>query len=143
MPLKVNLRAGERIIINGALISADSSIGLTIHNKVTLMLERQLVRPDEATTPARRIYYAIQNAYVADPEEQPGWLDQANRFIDDYAEATTSPPVGKKVAAIRLHLASSEYYAALRLARELFGHDDKMLALGETPSTDPSSADED
>ncbi len=133
MPLKVNLRAGERIIINGALISADSSIGLTIHNKVTLMLERQLIRPDEATTPARRIYYAIQNAYVADPEEHPNWLDQANRFIDDYAEATTKPLIRKKVAAIRLHLASNEYYAALRLARELFAHDDKMLALDDSP----------
>ncbi|WP_431860425.1 flagellar biosynthesis repressor FlbT [Azospirillum sp.] len=130
MPLKVNLRAGERIIINGALISADSSIGLTIHNKVTLMLERQLVRPEEATTPARRIYFAIQNAYVSDPEEQPAWLDQANRYIDDYAEATTTPAIRKKVAAIRLHLASSEYYAALRLARELFAHDDKMLSMG-------------
>lgn len=142
MPLKVNLRAGERIIINGALISADSSIGLTIHNKVTLMLERQLVRPDEATTPARRIYYAIQNAYVADPEEQPNWLAQANRYIDDYAEATTTPPIRKKVAAIRLHLASSEYYAALRLARELFAHDDKMLALGGSPPETPPPAED-
>ena len=142
MPLKVNLRAGERIIINGALLSADSSIGLTIHNKVTLMLERQLVRPDEATTPARRIYYAIQNAYVADPEEQGIWLDQANRFIDDYAEATTSPPIRKKVAAIRLHLASSEYYAALRLARELFAHDDRMLAPGDTPPEAQPSAED-
>lgn len=129
MPLKVNLRAGERIIINGALISTDSSIGLTIHNKVTLMLERQLVRPEEATTPARRIYYAIQNAYVADPEEQPEWLDRANRFIDEYAEATVRPTIRKQVAAIRLHLASNEYYAALRLARELFAHDDKMLSM--------------
>lgn len=132
MPLKVNLRAGERIIINGALISADSSIGLTIHNKVTLMLERQLIRPEEATTPGRRIYYAIQNAYVADPDEQPVWLDQANRYIDDYAEATTTPSIRKKVAAIRLHLASNEYYAALRLARELFSHDDKMLAMSDS-----------
>lgn len=128
MPLKVNLRAGERIIINGALISADSSIGLTIHNKVTLMLERQLVRPEEATTPARRIYFAIQNAYVADPEEQPGWIEQANRYIDEYAGAIVSPPIVKKVAAIRLHLASNEYYQALRLSRELFAHDDRMLS---------------
>lgn len=138
MPLKVNLRAGERIIINGALISADSSIGLTIHNKVTLMLERQLVRPEEATTPARRIYYAIQNAYVADPDEQPGWIEQANRYIDEYAGAIVSPPIVKKVAAIRLHLASNEYYQALRLSRELFAHDDKLLTpRGKPPEAQP------
>ena len=136
MPLKVNLRAGERIIINGALISADSSIGLTIHNKVTLMLERQLVRPEEATTPARRIYYAIQNAYVADAEEQPSWLAQAERYIEDYAEATISPPIRKKVREIGLRVAANEFYVALRLARELFAHDDKMLSYDGTPPDD-------
>lgn len=141
MPLKVNLRAGERIIINGALISADSSIGLTIHNKVTLMLERQLVRPEEATTPARRIYYAIQNAYVADAEEQPNWLAQAERYIEDYAGATISPPIRKKVREIGLRVSAGEFYVALRLARELFAHDDKMLSYGGAPPDDPAAED--
>lgn len=127
MPLKVNLRAGERIIINGALISVENSIGLTIHNKVNLMLERQLIRPDDATTPARRIYFAIQNAYVAEGEEQARWIEQAHRYISDYGQATTSPQVRNRIDEIRSCMDQGNFYPALRLTRELFPHDDRML----------------
>ena len=127
MPLKVNLRGGERIIINGALISVESSIGLTIHNKVNLMLERQLIRPDDATTPARRIYFAIQNAYVAEGEEQIRWIEQAHRYISDYGQATTSPQVRTRIEEIRACVDRGDFYPALRLTRELFPHDDRML----------------
>ncbi|HYG87166.1 MAG TPA: flagellar biosynthesis repressor FlbT [Azospirillum sp.] len=135
MPLKVNLRAGERIIINGALISVENSIGLTIHNKVNLMLERQLIRPADATTPARRIYFAIQNAYVTEADEQSVWLEQARRYLADYERATTSQQVRSRIEDIRSHLDREDFYPALRLTRELFAHDDRMLSQAPAPQT--------
>jgi flagellar protein FlbT len=127
MPLKVSLRAGERIIVNGALMSVDNATELTFHNHVSLMLERQLIRPEEANSPARRIYFAIQNAYVANGGEQPPWIEQAMQYVEDYAGATVSPPVRNKVEQIRAHVQAGEFYAALRLTRELFAHDDQMI----------------
>lgn len=128
MPLKVSLRAGERVIVNGALISADSPTSLVFHNRVTMILERQILRPENANTPSRRIYFAIQNAYVADEAERPAWLEQARAFISDLEGATTQRSVKDRLAHVRAKLDAFEFYPAMREARELFAHDDAMLS---------------
>ena len=45
MPLRVKLKADERVIINGALISARQTTALVIHNRVSLLRERQILPP--------------------------------------------------------------------------------------------------
>lgn len=130
MPLKVSLRAGERVIVNGALISAESPTSLVFHNRATMILERQIMRPTEANTPSRRIYFAIQNAYVSDNSEQPFWLERVKEFVDQLDEATSSPAVKESLAEIRRHVQSGAFYPAMRTARSLFTHDDRFLPQG-------------
>lgn len=127
MPLKVSLRAGERVIVNGALISVDSPTSLVFHNRVTMILERQIMRPEQANTPSRRIYFAIQNAYVSDENERPGWLERAASFVSDLRSATTQDGVRSQLDQIKANLDALDFYPAMRTARELFAHDDAML----------------
>ncbi len=127
MPLKVSLRAGERLIVNGALISAENPTSLIFHNRATMILERQIMRPEEANTPSRRIYFAVQNAYVSEPGEKPYWVEQANRLIDELSEATTLPSVKESLSQLRISFQQGDYYPAMRTARALFAHDDKFL----------------
>ena len=61
------------MIVNGAPIRfrTKSRIELTAHAR--FLFGKQIMPPEEADTPARRIYFALQSAYIGTDEERaPG-----------------------------------------------------------------------
>ncbi len=129
MGLKLNLRANERLVINGALLTALKPTSLLINNQVAMLLERHIMRPEHANTPARRVYFAIQCAYIADASERQGYLDQANIYIQDFEGATESGKVRGLLADMRRNLDQRAYYDALKLCRDLITYEQIVLNL--------------
>lgn len=129
MALKLNLRANERIVINGAVITALKPTSILINNQVAMLLERQIMRPENATTAARRTYFAIQCAYMAEPTEKPRYLASADTCLTEFSEATTMPQVQDLIASIRRNVANGSYYDALKLCTQLIEHEDKILGI--------------
>jgi flagellar biosynthesis repressor protein FlbT len=129
MGLKLNLRANERLVINGALLTALKPTSLLINNQVSMLLERHIMRPEHAKTPARRIYFAIQCAYIADASERPPYLEQAIGYIGDFEGATESPKARALLAEIRRHLEQRTYYEALKRCRDLISYEEVVLNL--------------
>ncbi|HZH27272.1 MAG TPA: flagellar biosynthesis repressor FlbT [Azospirillaceae bacterium] len=127
MPLRIKLRADEKVIINGALISARQNTALIVHNHVSLLRERQILPPDMANTPARRIYFAIQCAYVAAPEEQQQYRDLADRYVADFKGATSSQRIQVLLDEILEFVSAERYYEALRGAQEVVRYEDFVL----------------
>jgi len=127
MPLRIKLRPDERVIINGALISARQATALVVHNRVSLLRERQILPPALATTPARRIYYALQCAYVADPEERAEFHGMALRYAEDFRGATLSEKMRALVDQIIELAAEEEYYKAMRAAQDVMEYEDFVL----------------
>src|SRR3712207_9423336 len=72
--LKIRLAPEERIVVNGALIQADGRCTLIFLNNVSFLTEKHIMPPHAASTPARRIYFMIQNSYMANDQERPGLL---------------------------------------------------------------------
>src|ERR1700744_1726250 len=65
MPLKLSLKPGEKFVLNGAVLAnGDKRISLVIQNKACVLREKDIMQPDAATTPARRIYLAIMMMYL-------------------------------------------------------------------------------
>jgi flagellar protein FlbT len=64
--LVLELRQGEMMIVNGAPIRfrSKSRIELTAHAR--FLFGKQIMSPDEVDSPARRIYFALQSAYIGD-----------------------------------------------------------------------------
>ncbi|HAO2892135.1 TPA: flagellar biosynthesis repressor FlbT, partial [Escherichia coli] len=58
--MKITLRAGEKVYINGAILCADRKVSLEFLNDVTFLLESHVLQADETTTPLRQLYYAAQ-----------------------------------------------------------------------------------
>ena len=129
MGLKLNLRANERVVINGALLTALKPTSLLINNQVSMLLERHIMRPEHANTPARRVYFAIQCAYIADPSERQVYLDQATTYIKDFEGATESSKVRGLLTDMRRHLEQRAYYDALKLCRDLITYEQIVLNL--------------
>jgi len=129
MGLKLNLRANERLVINGALLTALKPTSLLINNQVSMLLERHIMRPEHANTPARRIYFAVQCAYIADASERPPYLEQAMNYIRDFEGATESGKIRALLADMRRHLEQRAYYDALKQCRDLISYEEVVLNL--------------
>lgn len=131
MALKIRLAAGERIIINGALIRAESKAEIVLMNRANFMVDRQIMRPDEANSPARRIYFSLQNTYLADTDERPQMMEFFETYADQFREATGNATVKAAIGEMRERVAQGEFYTALQIARELMQYEDSILKLGE------------
>ena len=71
MPLSLRLKPGERLIVNGAVLRNGSprAIEIELLNHVTTLHERDLMLPEQADTPLKRLYFEIQMMHL-EPENE-------------------------------------------------------------------------
>jgi len=56
MPLKLDFKAGDKMIINGAVIeNIGNNSSLLIHNEAAILREKEIISEAETATPASRI----------------------------------------------------------------------------------------
>ena len=67
MTLRISLRDGEKMIVNGAVMRASGRVELMIENHVALLRGREVMQAEEANTPARRLYFTCMLAYIDEP----------------------------------------------------------------------------
>ncbi|WP_407936921.1 flagellar biosynthesis repressor FlbT [Jiella pelagia] len=58
--LRISLRAGERIFVNGAVLKVDRKTTLEFLNDVTFLLESHVMQAEQAKTPMRQLYFIVQ-----------------------------------------------------------------------------------
>ena len=129
--LVLELRQGDTMVVNGAPIRfrTKSRIELTAHAR--FLFGKQIMRPEEAETPARRIYFALQSAYIGTDEERTQGLAAARDLVAQFSAATTSA-LAREILQRALDLAGSDQcYQALKLARRIIRHEDAVLGRGE------------
>lgn len=125
--LRITLRDGEKAIVNGAVICASGRVQLAIENRVTVLRGREIMKPEDAVTPARKLYFATMLAYI-DPD---GREAHQNAVIDliSYLVATLS---GAQAHAACVRYANDigrgDFYRALSAARELIALEDGACA---------------
>ncbi len=129
MGLKIHLKANERVIINGAIITVPRACAIAVLNMASVLSERHILRPEDATTPARRIYFAIQSAYVASQEESIMFFAEAERLLAEYSKATTVVEVKQVLDMILDRIRSAKFYDALKIARDLINYEDIVFAV--------------
>jgi flagellar protein FlbT len=137
MPLRIKLPAKERIIVNGAVIeNAGDATTIVLHNRADILRRKEVMGEAEANTPARRVYYALQCAYMFD-EERPRYAEHARQFLHQYLEAAPSAKeVGDKIEAL---IDEDKLYKALRATQELIDHEGERLesvGMGDAPAGD-------
>ena len=128
--LVLELRQGDTMIVNGAPIRfrTKSRIELTAHAR--FLFGKQIMAPGEADTPARRIYFALQSAYIGADGERADGLDSARRLIAEFKDATTSP-LAREILERALQAAEADdCYQALKLTRRIIRHEDAVLQRG-------------
>ncbi len=137
--LVLELRAGEVMIVNGAPIRfrTKSRIELTAHAR--FLFGKQIMSPDQADSPARRIYFALQRAYIGTEEERPQGLNAARELTESFKAATTSLLAREILDRAIAAAETDDCYSALKLARRIVRHEDSVLGritghIGPEPS---------
>lgn len=126
MPLKLSLKPGETFILNGAVVRNGDRRGvLLLENQARVLRQKDIMQPEDATTPARRAYFAIMQMYLTGEAEGPGY-DRAMRALADLIAVTPMPAERELLTEISGHIAGGNLYKGLSKCRKLVQRDDDL-----------------
>jgi flagellar protein FlbT len=125
MALKVELKPHERIIIGACVITnTDQRAKLLIEGeKIPILREKDILTPVTADTPAKLIYLAVQLMYLS-PDPQAHHPTYFSLMRDMLSAAPSSWPF---IEDVNNHILNGDLYLALKEARKLIAHEDKLL----------------
>ena len=124
MPLKVELKPGERILIGECVITnAGHRAQFVIDGKVPIIREKDIMSAEQANTPAKRIYLSILLMYTAkDARDQHGTYFA---LVRDLVQA--APSTWPQIEIINNHILSGELYKALKQSRKLIDYEQELF----------------
>jgi len=124
--LVLELKQDDLIIINGAVIKFRVKSRIEINGRARFLFGKQILLPNESTTPARRIYLALQIAYVGNEDERAASLDEAKALISAFRSNTNSVMAREMLDRMLALAELGESYEALKLARTMIRHEDAV-----------------
>ena len=124
MALKVELKPGERIFIGECVITNDDQrTRLLIKGAAPVLREKDIMTPQLADTPAKRIYLAVQLMYTSrDPRVHH---DVYFALIRDIVQA--APSTWPLIESINNHILRGELYKALKQSRKLIEYEEELF----------------
>ena len=125
--LVLELRSGEMMIVNGAPIRFRTKSRIELTAKARFLFGKQIMQPDQADSPARRIYFALQSAYIGNEGEREQGLISARELIEGFKGATTSALAREILDDAMAAAQADDCYRALKLARRIIRHEDVVL----------------
>ncbi|MCW3476515.1 flagellar biosynthesis repressor FlbT [Limobrevibacterium gyesilva] len=125
--LVLELRQGEMMIVNGAPIRFRTKTRIELTGRARFLFGKQIMAPNEADSPARRIYFALQSSYIGDDEERRRGLDAARALIGSFKDSTTSHLARDILDRALAAAESDDCYQALKLTRRIIRHEDSVL----------------
>jgi flagellar protein FlbT len=125
--LVLELRQGEVMIVNGAPIRFRTRSRIELTAKARFLFGKQIMAPDQADSPARRIYFALQCAYIGNETERESGLEAARQLIADFQDATTIELVRLTLNQALVAAEEDNCYQALKLVRQVIQHEDAIL----------------
>ncbi len=117
--LRISLRAGERIYVNGAVLQPDRKVSLEFLNDVVFLLESHVIQAEETTTPLRQLYFIAQTMLM-EPSNASATL---KLFEASYALLQSSLENDEILTGLAKAwdlVAADRVYEALKVIRVLF-----------------------
>ncbi len=134
MPLKLSLRPGERFVVNGAVVqNGDRRASLVLQNKASVLREKDIMQPEDAASPARRIYFPIMLLYLGE-----GSIEEAHALfamrLTEFMGAVRDAAILAECVGVSQDVMAGDCYKALMRCRKLIQYEDeRMGAVGVDP----------
>jgi flagellar protein FlbT len=125
--MKISLRAGERIYINGAVLRVDRKVSLELVNDVMFLLEGQVMQASDATTAMRQLYFIVQ-LMLMNPTDVAAAADLYGQHHAALLAVCESKQMLDGLAEIDELVGATRYFDALKRIRALFPVEQAILA---------------
>jgi len=126
-PFCINLKAGERIFVNGAVLRVDRKVSIEFLNDVTFLLEAHVMQPEQTTTPFRQLYFIIQTM-VIDPNNAAAARRLFDESCRDLFDAVSIQELRTALMEIGRLVEAKRFYDALKSVRNCITIEDQILA---------------
>lgn len=129
MPLKLKLAPGEKIVVNGAVMTnGHHGATLTINNQAAIMREGHILQEDDADTPTKRTYFLVQ-AMLLSPPPTPAQQDAFRRAMAELRACYQRPTGIELLHEVQGQIDVANYYKALSALRRLIDYEAQLLRL--------------
>ena len=136
--LVLELRQGDMMIVNGAAIRFRNKTRIELTSRARFLFGKQIMSAEQADSPARRIYYALQSAYIGEETERPQALARARELVGGFDPGSGSPLAREILDQALAAAAADDCYRALRLARQVVRYEDNVLGRAPTARNTPA-----
>jgi flagellar protein FlbT len=124
--LKITLRPGEKIYINGAVVRTDRKVALEFLNDVQFLLENHVLQPEDASTPLRQLYFIVQ-IMLMNPDGAGEARDMFRKSLAALLSSFRSEQVLSALKDIDRLVGEGEVYEALKAIRALYRAEEEIL----------------
>lgn len=121
--MKIGLKAGERLFLNGAVIRVDRKTSIELLNDAVFLLEAHVMQREQATTPLRQIYFLLQSM-VMDPASAGMMQDFACAMVGVLRDQTGSAALRAGLDEIEGLIEGGRWFEAMKLVRTHYAHEE-------------------
>ena len=128
--LVLKLGPKERVLVNGAVIeNGDRRARLSIVTpNANILRLRDAIHPEEASTPVRRVCYAVQLVLSGDSDPASARLTLMRR-IEELGHVFNDPDSRTFLTRATEALLQDQFYQCLKSLRSLLPREDQLLSL--------------
>jgi len=135
--MRIHLRPGERLYVNGAVLRVDRKVSIEFLNNVTFLLENHVMLAEQATTPLRQLYFIVQTMLI-DPSSSASTHELYEKSHALLLATFTNEEVLAGLHSVHVLVQGKRLFDALKLIRTLFPIEDWVLSKpGLVPAADP------
>jgi flagellar protein FlbT len=124
--LRISLKSGERIFVNGAVLRVDRKVAVEFLNDVTFLLENHVLQPEDATTPLKQLYFIAQMILI-NPEGAEQSTIMFRKSIVMLLTCFKNDEVLSELKRIDGMVTQGRAFDALKAIRGLYAIEDRIL----------------
>lgn len=124
--LRISLKAGEKIFINGAVLRVDRKVALEFLNDVTFLLENHVLQPEDTTTPLRQLYFICQMMLI-NPEGKEQSMTLFRKSIMMLLTCFRNDEILAELKRVDAMVSSGRPFDALKAIRSLYSAEETVL----------------
>lgn len=124
--LRISLKSGERIFVNGAVLRVDRKVAVEFLNDVTFLLENHVLQPEDATTPLKQLYFIAQMILI-NPEGAEQSTIMFRKSIVMLLTCFKNEEVLSELKRVDGMVTQGRAFDALKAIRGLYAIEDRIL----------------
>ncbi|WP_346907381.1 flagellar biosynthesis repressor FlbT [uncultured Roseibium sp.] len=129
--MKIGMKAGERLFVNGAVLRVERKTNLELMNDAVFLLENHVLQPEDATTPLRQLYFVLQTM-VMDPVAAPTVQGLFEMMMRSAKSVFSNAHILETLQEVETLNEQSRWFEAMKVVRSLYPTEAALMSGGET-----------